>query len=150
MKIDAVTAVALFVVIASFAIDRIVSAFLFLLRFARIIPDPAFLKPEPKRKRAEQVNTLVYTLLAGVLGVVVLAYFGDIRLLHAIGFQQINPKLDMIVTGLLLMGGAEQIGKILDLHGTRASEKDESRPIEVTGTLKLESETASKIMGQAG
>ena len=146
MKIDAVSAVALFVVIASFAIDRIVSGFLFMLRFARVIPDPLFLDAQ-ERMRAEQVNTLLYALLAAILGLVVLAYFGNIRLLQALGFQM-NARLDMIVTGLLLTGAAEQIGRILELYGAPGTEKQTPRPVEVTGTLKLEEESARKILGQ--
>lgn len=148
MKIDAVSAVALSVVIASFAIDRIVRGFLFLLIFFGSIHNPVLIADEQKRIRAEQVNALLYTLLAAVLGLVVLAYFGKIRILQSLGFQGVKDWLDMLVTGLLLTGGAEQIGRILEIYGDRGVEKPAPRPVEVRGTLTLEEETARKILGQ--
>ena len=147
MKLDGVSALAL-VVIASFAIDRIVNAFLFLLDFARVLRDPAFEKDKLKRKRIEQRNRLIYFLLAGTLGILVLGYYGDIRILHAMGFEDISPRLDIVITGLLLMGGAEQVGKLADIPGVKHGEAEEQRPIEVTGTLKLEGDAGDRVMGQ--
>lgn len=144
MKIDGVTAVAL-VLIASFAIDRIVTAVLFLATLARILHEPP-----PGDARAQQMHKLVYFVLAGILGVVVLAFFGHVRILQAIGLQDVNAAVDVIVTGLLLMGGAERLSGLIQ---TGAAEKSEPKPVPVvvTGTLtiedgagKLSATTASK------
>jgi hypothetical protein len=131
MKIDGVTAVAL-VLIASFAIDRIVSAVLFLAAFTRILTEPI-----PGDVRAQQIHKLFYFVLAGILGVVVLAFFGNVRILHAMGLQNVNPVVDAFVTGLLLMGGAERLSGLVQ---SGATEKPDPAPVPIviTGTLKIE------------
>jgi len=131
MKNDGVTALVL-VLIASFAIDRIVTAVLFLASFAGVVPDPA------DNERANKVYKLVYFVLAGVLGVVVLAYFGNVRILQAIGLQNANPVVDTIVTGLLLMGGAERLSGFIQTPGGAGTEKPEPKPIQITGRLTIE------------
>jgi hypothetical protein len=130
MKIDGVTAVAL-VLIASFAIDRIVTAVLFLATLTRILHEPP-----PGDAHAQQMHKLAYFVLAGILGVVVLAFYGNVRILQAMGLQNINPVVDAIVTGLLLMGGAERLSGIVQ---PGAAEKPEPKPVPivVTGTLTL-------------
>jgi hypothetical protein len=130
MKIDGVTAVAL-VLIASFAIDRIVTAVLFLATLTNILREPP-----PGDARAQQLHKLVYFVLAGILGVVVLAFFGNVRILQAMGLQNINPAVDAIVTGLLLMGGAERLSGLIQ---PGAAEKPEPTPVPivVTGTLTI-------------
>jgi len=131
MKIDGVTALAL-VLIASFAIDRIVTAVLFLATLTPIMREPA-----PGDAHAQKMQKLVYFILAGFLGVVVLAYFGNLRILQAMGLQGINPTVDLIVTGLLLMGGAERLSGIIQ-PGPVERHEPAPVPIVVTGTLTLE------------
>jgi TctA family transporter len=139
MKMDGLTAVAL-VLIASFAIDRIVTAVLFLASFAGILREPG-----PGDAHAEKMHKLIYFVLAGVLGVVVLAYFGNVRILRAMGLPDPNPVIDAIVTGLLLMGGAERLSGLIQ---PGATEKPDPKPIpiEVTGTLTNE-DRAGKLSG---
>ncbi|HLG14015.1 MAG TPA: hypothetical protein VJH03_05715 [Blastocatellia bacterium] len=149
MKIDGVTALAL-VVIASFAIDRIVTAILFLGSFAGIVPDPDLRESGPERVRAAKAYKLIYFILAGGLGVVVLAYFGNVRILRAMGIQEATPLVDTLVTGLLLMGGAERLSQFIQSPGGSSEEKSAARPIEVTGTLKLEDDGSRKTSGHAG
>ena len=143
MKIDGVTAIAL-VLIASFAIDRIVTAALFLASFVGIIADPANREPGPAGARAEKVYKLIYFTLAGILGVVVLAYFGNVRVLRALGLNDANPLVDAAITGLLLMGGAERISGLVQPATRSSVEKPEPKQIQVTGTLKLE-DAAGKL-----
>lgn len=131
MKIDGVTAVAL-VLIASFAIDRIVTAVLLLASLTPILPDPF-----PEDARAQKIHKVIYFVLAGILGIVVMAYFGNLRILNAMGLQGIHPAVDAFVTGLLLMGGAERLSGIVQ---PRPVENQEPTPVPivVTGTLTLE------------
>ena len=147
MKIDGLTALAL-VVIASFAIDRIVTGTLFIATFIGIVPDPELREAGPGRVRAEKTYKLIYFLLAGILGVGVLAYFGNVRILHAMGIQDVNPHVDLIITGLLLMGGAERLSQFMQAPAG-GGEKPEPRPIEVVGTLKIDG-GGQKIGGQGG
>ncbi|HWO00913.1 MAG TPA: hypothetical protein VNS63_16760 [Blastocatellia bacterium] len=143
MKIDGVTALAL-VLIASFAIDRIVTAILFLASFAGFVADPGSLEPGTANARAHKIYKLVYFVLAGILGVVVLAYFGNVRILRAMGLQDPHPVVDTIVTGLLLMGGAERLSGFIQTSGS-AVEKPEPKPIQITGKLIIE-DAAARIV----
>jgi hypothetical protein len=145
MKIDGVTAIAL-VLIASFAIDRIVTATLFLASFVGIVSDPATAGPGPAGARAEKIYKLVYFVLAGLLGVVVIAFFGNVRILRALGLQDANALVDAIVTGLLLMGGAERLSGLVQPASHSSGENREPKQIQVTGTLKVE-DAAGKLPG---
>ena len=148
MKIDGVSAIAL-ILIASFGIDRIVTSLLFLLSFikpwTRFVPDPTTIQDTLERAKAEKTNTLIYFVLAGILGVVVLAFFGEVRIFRAMGFDKTNYILDSIMTGLILMAGADRVAGLLKLSGTPGVEKSTSRPIEITGKLILEGEASKKI-----
>lgn len=131
MKIDGVTAVAL-VLIASFAIDRIVTAVMFLAMLTPILHEPT-----PGDVRAQKIHKLIYFVLAGTIGVVVLAYHGNLRILHAMGVEGITPAVDAIVTGLLLMGGAERLSGVIQ-PGAKEKSEPTPVPIVVTGTLTLD------------
>ncbi len=154
MKIDGISAIAV-ILIASFAIDRIVAGVLFLLSFVkgwrRIFPDPALLEDAVARARAEKKRKLVYSGLAGVLALLVVAWYGQVRILKATGFAT-APVLDTLLTGLILMAGADRMTGLLKTLGTPAIEKPEpaARPIEITGKLILEEPAARKGAAAAG
>ncbi len=136
-QLDGVSAVAL-ILIASFAIDRIVTALLFLLSFVRLVPEAA---------ADERKYKLIYFGLAGLLGTVVLAHYGQVRVLTALGIR-IEPLIDTILTGIVLVGGADRIAELLKPPGAE-SQKEESQPIEITGKLILEESAAQKVLGHS-
>ena len=180
MKSDPVNVLVL-ILVASFAIDRIVSGLLFLMSFnkawTRRFPDPALIEEGVKRTRAENKQKLIYFTLAGVLGIGLLSGFGNIRILAALGVQpkpetvvvapgtSIAPPatqpapsspaaqpsqgssafalLDIFLTGLILMGGADRISAIMKEHGAPGGERS-ARPIEITGKLVLEDVAGKK------
>jgi hypothetical protein len=173
MPLDGVSAIAL-VLIASFAIDRVVSGLLFLLSFnkkwAHWFPEPMLIDKPAQRMAAERRQKLIYFILAGFLGMIVLAGLGHVRILTAMGLRPepavvtsaaatppgISPSpspapsvrlqisqslfsfLDIVFTGLLLMGGADSISRVLKLPGVPGAESPSPRPIEITGKLTLE------------
>ena len=154
-KLDGVTAVAV-VLIASFAIDRIVAGCLFALSLSkawdRRFPDPSSLPDESDRRRAEKKYKVVYFILAATLGVVVLAWLGNIRILSAMlhstgSTQPVNPILDTIVTGLLLTGGADRLAQFLKAPGEAGTQRAESKPIQITGKLVLDDESGRRVAG---
>lgn len=168
------SAVAL-VALASFAVDRIATAVLFLLSFnrtwSRHVPDPA-LTPDPAAKAlARKKERLAYFTIAGVLAIGILASFGNLRLLTAMGLHPqagtvagraaasaaattapaseesdkesgggagLFTLVDIVFTGLLLMGGADTVSRLLRMPGAPGVPKPEPRPLEVRGTLNLE------------
>jgi hypothetical protein len=171
--LDGVSAIAL-VLIASFAIDRVVTGLLFLLGFnkkwAKWCPDPKLIEETAPRIAAERRQKLAYFLLAGFFGIIVLAGLGHVRILTAMGLrpepavvtsatvtptgaspspspapaatlgisQSLFSFLDILFTGLLLMGGADSISRVLKLPGVPGAESPPPRPIEITGKLTLE------------
>ena len=139
MKLDGVTAIAL-ILIASFAIDRIVTAALFLLSF--VIPwlDPGSVESPGARARAEKLYKLVYVTIAGVLAVGVVAQYGGVRLLSALGMAS-DPLLDTFLTGIVLVGGSDRIAALLKLPGAPDAERAAPPPIQITGKLTLEEGT---------
>jgi hypothetical protein len=135
-RIDGVSALAL-VLIASFAIDRITRGFLFLLSFSRRwaarFPDAESHAPEGLKKRSR----LLYLALAAVLSTIVLAWYGKIRIFAAMGFTAIDPLLDALLTGLVLVGGADRTEALLKSFGSGDASASAQTPLHVTGTLTL-------------
>src|SRR5262249_25094033 len=111
MRLDGVSALAL-VLVASFAIDRLVSGTLFLITWSGILTDPEQIAEGEEKYKAKRKYKVIYYLLAGVLGIVVMASLGGIMLLTAllpadssVTGTSIFRFLDIVVTGLALMGG---------------------------------------------
>jgi len=148
-KIDGVSAIAV-VLIASFAVDRIATAILFLLAYAkgwrRRFPDPALqAEGEPREKAASNLK-LAYFCIGAVLAIFLLAGFGKIRIMAALGFPTSN-YLDIVVTGLILIGGADRVAELLKT-GAPGEAKSEPKPITITGKLVLE-DGHGKVIGAA-
>ena len=146
MPIDPIRAIAL-ILIGSFAIDRLVKGLFFLLSYSEDLRES--LDPEavtdPVEKAAAMRNyRLLYAVFGGYLGTVVMAGYMHIRLFAVTaesGTEFIGqyPILDILLTGLVLLGGAEQLAKALGmLGGSAGAVRDQERPVEITGRLVLE------------
>jgi hypothetical protein len=141
VRIDGVSLLALFL-IASFAVDRIVRGALFALSFfalwRKLVPD----EPDATaNSAAAKKQRLAYVLMASLLAVVVLGWLGKVRMLEALGFTQIDPLIDTLFTGLLLVGGAERTEAILQKLGAGTggeAAKASATPVEITGRVVLE------------
>lgn len=135
------------VLVVSFAIDRLVNTVLFALPFFkawdRRFPDPRTLDNLADRTRAENALKFAYVAFAIVLAVPILAYFGNIRILQGLNVPA-NPSLDILVTGLILVGGSDFVGRLLQLSGAYGGETSASQPIEITGRLVLEQSTGEQ------
>jgi hypothetical protein len=146
MRLDGVSALAL-VLVASFAIDRLVSGILFLTIWSGILTDPEEIAEAEERYKAKRKYKAIYYLLAGVLGIVVMASMGGIMLLTAllpadssVTATSVFRFLDVVVTGLALMGGAEKLSELLKIGketGGLFGSTSES-PVKVEGKLVLE------------
>jgi len=148
MRLDGVSALAL-VLVASFAIDRLVSGTLFLITWSGILTDPEQIAEGEEKYKAKRKYKVIYYLLAGVLGIVVMASLGGIMLLTAllpadssVTGTSIFRFLDIVVTGLALMGGAEKLSELLKIGketgGVFASASAGESPVKVEGKLFLE------------
>lgn len=141
---DGPTAVAA-VLIASFAIDRIVSGSLFLLSYinlwARFFPDPLLLADSSERIKAEKKQKLVYFVFALILAVGVLAGLAQVRVFTKLGFTDTTTAqkiLDIALTAIVLVAGADRLAALMALGGGSSATKASSQPIEITGTLVVE------------
>ena len=135
------------VVIIAFAIERTVTALLFLLPFnhtwARYFPDPASIQDPGKRIQAERRARLIYYSLASFLALII-AWVGNVRLLHALGLTDSRVVLDIFVTVLVLVAGSDILAHVTKLSGAPGSGASSQQPIEITGKLVLEEGTLKK------
>jgi hypothetical protein len=150
-RVDGFSAIAL-VLVVSFAIDRLVRGLLFVLSYssawARRFPDPAF-NNGPVSAEAERNRRLIYFVLAGSLGMIALGWVGQVRILSALGFTNVNRWLDILVTGLILAGGAERTEQVLKSLGASggSTEAASREPIEIRGKLTIDGEGKTAIVG---
>lgn len=138
--------VILFVV--AFGLDRVVAGTLFALSFlgpwARRFPEPHTMADLDGRKAAERRLKLVYFALALVLAAGALALWGNVRLFAALGLS-VPMVLDVAVTGLILVGGSDFIGRLVQISGLgNGGQAAVSRPVEITGRLILEDSSARR------
>lgn len=130
-------------------------------------PDPVTIESPDVRREVEKKQKLIYFALASLLALVFLLSFKQIGVLKALGFQNTenlntpstlatsvaattsDPNAmapdpnrrgvgDFLLTFLILVGGAENIAKLLKSHGDFGRQEKESQPIEITGKLTLE------------
>ena len=153
MKMDGVTHLAV-IVIGAFAIERITHGILFVLDlldftwWRRLSQDPASQADPLARAVAERRRTFSYFLLAFALGLV-LTGFGKLRVLNAVGIDT-TWYFDVVLTALILVGGADRVAELLKVPGARSGEKTVERPVQVSGTLVLEDASAKKVVAPGG
>ncbi|HEV2425051.1 MAG TPA: hypothetical protein VGZ29_09520 [Terriglobia bacterium] len=124
-------------IIAAFAIDRIVAGLLFLIGFcgkrARAISDPAF-AADPQSARLRQ---LIYFLTAAPLCAAVLIELPGFRVLSGLGYPA-NATLDTLITALIMLGGADRMSDLVGKLPEAAQTRPAPKPLEVTGRVILE------------
>jgi hypothetical protein len=80
---------------------------------------------------------------------IALGWVGQVRILSALGFTNVNRWLDILVTGLILAGGAERTEQVLKSLGASgpSTETTSKEPIEIRGKLTIEGEGKTAIVG---
>ena len=131
----------------------------------RRFPDAAAIDNSDARRQIEKKQKLAYFILASFFALVFLLSFKQVGVLKALGFQAVestptsvasstaaappatlDPAIDpagrtlgdFLVTWLILVGGAENIARLLKSQGDFGQAQKESQPIEITGKLTLE------------
>jgi len=136
LKADSVNVIAA-LIIAAFAIDRIVAGLLFLIGFcgkrAQAISDPAF-GSDPQSARLRQ---LAYFLVAAALCAAVLIELPGFRVLSGLGYPA-NSTLDTLITALIMLGGADRMSDLAGKLPEAAQTPPAPKPMEVTGRVVLE------------
>lgn len=138
-----------FVLLLSFAIDRVVSGLLFVLswsdKWRRFCPDPADVADPIERSAAHRMQKTIYFALAALFSVALLKLVGS-GVLVQMGFAP--GPLDLPLTALILMGGAERVSAFSSsLQPSDASAAGEP-PLHITGTLTLEEGTIRRLRGE--
>jgi hypothetical protein len=136
------------IAIAAFAIDRIVTAVMFLLSYLSAFSNPTLAEGDA-RATAEKNYKMLYFFFAGVLALAVLIHYPQMRLLEALRIKE-NAILDALVTGIVLVAGTDRIAAWLKSPGTSVPEKPAVQPIQVVGKLTLEEGTAKRIAAGQG
>lgn len=152
-QLDGISVIAVILII-SFGVDRIVTGFFFLMSFvkpwSRYLPDPEMIEDRNKRIRMEKRYKLTYFTLAAILSGLVIAYLGNVRILASLGYNT-NIILDSVLTGLILIAGADQVADFLksmpgiSAAGNKPGERKSSQPIQISGKLIIEGEGANKL-----
>jgi len=156
------------ILVVSFLLDRIAEGLFFLLDFSpawrRSYPDPNLLSDRQQQASAQRKRKILYSLVVGLLGTVVVAWYLHIRLLGMTGmippdpapddpsksfFLQPHALLDILFTGLIFVAGADRLSEALKLLGApgaqhASSKSGPSQPIEITGKLILEGELGAQ------
>ena len=144
----------LLIFVLSFAIERVVRAALFLLSFigpwSRWLVDPRMIDEPVERSKAENRQKLVYTIALGILGFVVVVAFSGVRIIEILASDKmdVNEYLDMLATGIILIGGSDFVGRLLQISGVEnigAGSTTSTQPIEITGKLTLESTSTTHV-----
>jgi|HubBroStandDraft_5_1064220.scaffolds.fasta_scaffold326556_2 hypothetical protein len=131
------------ILIAAFAIDRLVTGLFFLLSFSEDLRPLLAEDDAHPNERAGRVRRLVYALVAGYLGVVVVA---GILKVHLFEMMQIaapsvpkpNALADTLLTGMILAAGADRLAEIVKSLGEGGKKEGADKPIRITGKLVLE------------
>ena len=136
--------------------------------WSKRFPEPAAIESDDARRLAEKKHKLLYFVVAAALAFVFLLSFKEVGVMKALGFQSettattLAPTIpaegaasptptplegaakpsrslgDFLLTWLLLVGGAENIARLLRSRGEFGQEAKEPQPIEITGKLTLE------------
>lgn len=129
------------ILIAAFAIDRLVAGLFFLLSFSAdlrplVVEDTV--NPHPRAARAQR---LIYAVVSGYLGVVVVAGIMKVHLFEmtqiaAPGVPRPNPLLDTLMSGMIMAAGADRLSELVKTFGEKKGGGE--KPVEITGRIVLE------------
>src|ERR1051325_2480884 len=138
-----------FVVLLSFAIDRVVAGILFVFSWSsqwrHLVPDPAELEEPQEKAAALRAQKTAYFVLAGLFSVVVLKMV-DAHVFSEWGLK--SGTMDLFLYALVLMGGAERVSAFSSAMHPAAPAAASEPPLKITGTLMLEEGTIRRLRGE--
>jgi hypothetical protein len=95
--LDGIGLIAL-ILLAAFVVDRVTTALLLL------VPARNTFLAQPKVRR------FIYFAVAGLIGTLVLAYWGEVKVFRSLGFNATNDWLDIFFSGVIFAAAADWIG----------------------------------------
>ena len=118
--------------------------------------DPDSVEDAAQRGRALRSYRMIYAIVAGYLSIVFVAGLMGVRLSAITGLAPdpkagpvMNDLLDILLTGLLLVGGADRLADALKLFKGEGA-KTSHAPIEITGRVILQQEGVKADKAPAG
>jgi|RhiMethySRZTD1v2_1073278.scaffolds.fasta_scaffold01606_15 hypothetical protein len=134
------------VLLLSFGIDRVVSFLLFALSNSSAwrtrFPDPALFEDAAQKLEAKRRQKVAYYTLTAIFSIALLGIVGH-GLLGQLGLER--KPLDTFLTGIILMGGAEQVAKFSGSMGASEAPVVSEPPVQISGTLTLEEGTVRRL-----
>lgn len=131
--------VAVMIVIAAFAIERLSGALLFLLSYSDswngFLEDPELAPDAAERKVRLRRFKLVGFVIASVFAAVIVWVF-NIKVLGYLGLPDVPFVLDRLFTVIVLVAGSDQIRELIK-GGPASAPPPEPEPIHITGSLVL-------------
>ena len=138
-----------FVVLLSFAIDRVVAGILFVFSWSsqwrHLCPDPAEIEDPHEKAAAVRAQKTAYFILAGMFSIVVLTLVKG----GVFGQMGMMPhSMDLFLSALVLMGGAERVSAFSSAMHPAVPAAAAEPPLKITGTLTLEEGTIRRLRGE--
>ena len=139
--------VAVMIVIAAFAIERIGGALLFLLSYVpqwnEFLPDARLVEGQARQIELERRHKLVSVVVASALAIPIVWMFG-IEILKNLGAQEISPLWDRLFSVVVLVAGSDQIRALIKGGEGAHAAPPPPEPIHVTGSLILHEESETR------
>ena len=144
--------VLVFIMILAFAADRVAKATKFCLDFIpawhRRFPDPEFIENKAARRRISNRHLIAYTVIVGAIAGAAVWVFEDLRILEKLTGAPTDALVDIVVTVLVLMGGSDLLGRIVQVSGigdmgaaaASGEPSPRNKPVEIVGKIVLENE----------
>jgi hypothetical protein len=149
-----------FIMVLAFAADRVAKSVMFCLAFVpawhRRFPDPELIENKVVRQRMRNRYLLAYTVIVGAIAAAAVLTFPDLRILDKLTGETTDAVIDIVVTVLVLMGGSDLLGRIVQVSGigdmgaaaASGETSPRNKPVEVVGRLVLENEGPAWLPSQ--
>jgi len=131
------------IVLCAFIIDRIIATVMFASSYLQGRRDTT---RKGAAKRAEHKRKIIYFLLSGSLGAVVLVLLPDLHL-DLSSFKGAPPWMPALLTWLILVAGADRISAFVGVGSDAkpAEEPSDTVELRVSGSLRVDADTAAKM-----
>lgn len=131
------------IVLCAFIIDRIIATLMFASSYLQVRRDST---RKGAARRADHRRKIIYFLLSGALGAAVLVLLPDLRL-DLSSFNALPTSMPAVLTWLILVAGADRISAFVGVGSDAkpAEEASDTVELRVSGTLRVDADTAAKV-----
>jgi hypothetical protein len=144
------TSVLILILVLCFAADRIARAILTGLRmlpsWSGRLPDPDGIEDKAAKAEATRKQAVAHTIIIGAMAALVLWLYPQIRILGMLTGSVQLGIIDLVVSAVVIMGGADLISRLLQIAGVNDAMTAGGRggPVEITGKLEIDTPKAPR------